>query len=80
MSEGKKASALDVQVAGGHYKDLPIQPVEFAMANKLDYCQANAIKYIVRFREKNGVEDLNKAIHYIEMLKEFHEKALDADA
>ena len=64
-------SALDTQVDGSHYKDLKIQPMEYSMANKLDACQHTAIKYITRFREKGGIKDLDKAIHCIQMLKEF---------
>lgn len=65
-------SALDKQVDGNHYKGLAIQPVEYSMKNKLDPCQHTAIKYITRFREKGGLNDLDKAIHCIEMLKEFY--------
>jgi hypothetical protein len=57
------------QVGGSHYK-LPIEPVEYIMQNKLDYLQGNVVKYITRFRDKNGKEDLQKAIHYIEMIIE----------
>ena len=61
-------SALDRQIGGSHYKDYAIQPIEFITKNRLSYCEANAIKYLCRWREKNGVEDLRKAIHYIELL------------
>lgn len=64
-------SALDVQVDGDHYKTLKIQPMEYSMGNNLDACQHTAIKYITRFRSKGGVKDLDKAIHAIQMLKEF---------
>lgn len=64
-------SALDVQIGGGHYKDLAIQPIEYCMKNKLDHCQSNVIKYVTRFRGKNGLEDLKKAKHYIDLLMEF---------
>ena len=67
---------LDRQIGGDHYKKYSIQPVEFIMENNLDYCQANVIKYITRFRDKNGVEDLRKAKHYVEMLMEFELKQL----
>lgn len=60
------------QVGGNHYKDMPIQPAKFALENKLDYCQANAIKYICRHEHKNGKEDLEKAKHYIDLLIEHH--------
>lgn len=63
-------SALDKQVAGTHYKQMPIQPVEFIHANSIPYCEANAIKYLCRWRNKNGIDDLRKAVHYIELLIE----------
>lgn len=59
---------LDVQVGGGHYKDFAIQPIEYCMANKLDHCQSNVVKYVSRFRTKGGLEDLLKARHYIDIL------------
>ena len=68
---------LDKQVGGSHYKKYKIQPVEYAMANDLNYCQANAIKYITRYRDKGGIEDLNKAIHNIEILIELERKEND---
>lgn len=61
-------NALDVQVAGNHYKKYAIQPVEFIQKNQLNYCEGNAIKYLCRHREKRGKEDLLKARHYIDML------------
>jgi hypothetical protein len=64
-------TALDIQVGGSHYKDMAIQPMEFSMANKLDACQHTIIKYVTRFRQKGGVQDLEKAKHVIDMLIEF---------
>lgn len=72
-------NALETQVGGDHYKDMAIQPMEYSMKNKLDPCQHTAIKYITRFRDKGGIEDLKKAIHVIEMLIEFEQQA-QADA
>jgi hypothetical protein len=63
-------SELDKQVGGSHYQDFAIQPLEFITKNKLSYIQGNIIKYVVRFSQKNGTEDLDKAIHYINILKE----------
>jgi hypothetical protein len=63
-------SALDVQVAGDHYKTLAIQPVEYIHANKIGYFEGNVIKYVSRWRSKNGIKDLEKAKHYIELLIE----------
>ena len=61
-------TAIKRQVGGTHYNRYEIQPIDFIIANKLDWCEANAVKYITRWKDKNGVEDLRKAIHYIEML------------
>ena len=71
---GDTSNAWDKQVGGDHYKQYAIQPTKFALANGLDYAQSNAIKYIVRHKDKNGVQDLDKAIHYIELLKQHHYK------
>lgn len=71
-------SALKTQVGGDHYKSMPIQPMEFSMANGMDACQHTAIKYIARFRSKGGIQDLEKAKHVIDMLIEFERKSLDA--
>ena len=67
--------ALDTQVGGGHYKDLPIQPLEFFHANKIPALEAAAIKYIVRHKFKNGVEDIDNAIHILNILKELEYEA-----
>lgn len=59
---------LDQQVGGGHYKDMTIQPVEFIHANGIGYMEGNVIKYVARWRKKNGIADLEKARHYIDLL------------
>ena len=56
------------QVGGSHYKKYKIQPVEFIIKNNIGFVEGNIIKYILRFKEKGGVEDLLKAKHYIELL------------
>ena len=56
------------QVGGSHYKDMEIQPIDFITKNNLSYIQGNVIKYVCRYKDKNGVEDLEKAKHYLEML------------
>lgn len=61
-------SPLNTQEGGSHYKGYSIQPIEYGMANKLDICQANVVKYVTRFRDKGGIEDLRKARHYLELL------------
>lgn len=62
-------TALTKQVGGSHYKKFKIQPAEFCHANNIGYLEATAIKYLCRWRDKGGFEDLDKAIHFIELLK-----------
>ncbi len=71
--EKEPENPLDVQIGGGHYKDMAIQPVEFAMKNNLNTCQANVVKYVCRYNTKNGLEDLKKAKHYIDLIIEIEE-------
>lgn len=59
------------QEGGNHYTKMAIQPFDYTMANGMDPMQHTAIKYISRFRQKGGTEDLRKAIHVIEMLIEW---------
>jgi len=63
-------NALDKQEGGKHYKDMPIQPVEFCQKNELNYCEAAVVKYVCRHKRKNGAEDVRKAIHFLELLLE----------
>ena len=63
--------ALDTQVGGNHYKDLKIQPVEDTVQNNLGYLEGNVIKYVTRHEKKNGLEDIQKAIHYLELIKKY---------
>lgn len=62
------AKALSTQVGGGHYKALTIQPVEFCHANNIPFLEGSIIKYVVRHRDKNGRQDLEKARHFIDLL------------
>ena len=63
-------SPLDTQIGGDHYTKLAIQPMRYSMENGLDALQHTVIKYVTRFRDKNGIEDLEKAKHCIDMLIE----------
>ena len=63
-------SALDKQVSGSHYKDKGVQPIVYIHANNLGFCEGNVIKYVTRHKQKNGKADLEKAIHYLELLIE----------
>lgn len=72
-------SPFDKQIGGSHYSNMVIQPTEFIIKNKLPFVEGNAIKYICRHRFKNGKEDVEKAIHYLEMLlEEYDEPEKDA--
>lgn len=68
-------SVLEKQIGGSHYKDYAIQPLEFIHKNNIGFAAGNVIKYACRFDKKNGIEDLEKAKHYIEFLiEEFRTK------
>lgn len=57
-------------MAGAHYKDMAIPPIEFCHRNGLNACETHAISYIVRHRLKGGAMDIDKAIHMLQILKE----------
>ena len=59
----------DKQIGGSHYKDFNIQPYEFISKNNLSFFQGNVIKYVCRYLNKNGIEDIEKIIHYCELEK-----------
>ena len=63
-------SAFDQQVGGTHYKATGIQPVQFIMANAMGFCEGNIVKYVTRWRDKGGLDDLCKARHYLEFIQE----------
>lgn len=66
--EGEKA--LDKQIGGDHYKNMAIQPIEFCFKNNLNVCQSKVVKYITRYKNKDGKKDLEKAKHIIDLLIE----------
>lgn len=73
MSDGltemmREQTALTKQEGGNHYKDMKIQPVEFIVANNIDFLEANVIKYVCRHESKNREQDIRKAIHYCELI------------
>ena len=55
------------QIGGSHYKDFFIQPYEFIAKNDLSFFQGNVVKYVCRYKFKNGIQDLEKIIHYCEL-------------
>lgn len=68
------ANANDKQVSGTHYKKNAIQPWDYVAANNLGYFEGSAVKYLTRWKDKGGIADLEKAVHFIEKLIEL-EKA-----
>lgn len=64
-------SELNRQEGGSHYKTFKIQPLEFIYQNDIPFIEANIIKYILRHRQKNGLEDLRKAEHYLKILMQY---------
>lgn len=69
--------ALSRQVAGSHYKDMKIQPVEYIHANGIPFVEGCIIKYVSRWRAKGGVKDLEKALHFVEMLIQLEAQGQD---
>jgi len=67
-------SALQQQVGGDHYRAKGIQPIEYIHANNLGFCEGNVVKYVTRHKEKHGAADIQKAIHYLELLLELEYK------
>ena len=62
--------ANDMQVGGDHYMDKAIQPWDYIVSNNLGFLEGNIVKYITRWKDKNGVNDLRKAQHYLAKLIE----------
>lgn len=59
---------LETQIGGTHYKSKGIQPVEYCMANDIGFMEGSVIKYVTRWKDKGGVQDLMKARHFLDML------------
>ena len=63
-------SALNKQVGGDHYKRMAIQPIEFITKNELLFNEGNIVKYVCRYKNKNGLEDLEKILQYCDFIEE----------
>ncbi len=68
-------SVNEKQIGGNHYR-CKYQHWDFVTNNELHYLQGCATKYLARYRKKNGLQDLEKAVHYVEKLKEVYEKGM----
>ena len=66
----KKPKANDRQEGGDHYQNKAIQPWDYIISNNIGYLEGNIIKYVSRYKEKHGLEDLKKARHYLDKLIE----------
>jgi hypothetical protein len=66
--------ANQTQIGGDHYKEKSIQPWDFIAANRLGYFEGNIVKYVSRWKNKGGVDDLKKARHYLDKLIELEDK------
>lgn len=68
--------ANEEQVGGDHYKNKAIQPWDYIVSNNLGYLEGCVIKYVSRYKEKGGMQDLEKAVHYLQKLMEVHSERL----
>ncbi len=68
---GPPEGASAKQVGGEHYKKYAIQPSEYILKNNIGWLAGNAIKYLTRWKDKGGRQDLEKAKHYVELLLEW---------
>lgn len=64
--------AMEKQIGGSHYKAMPYQPIVLIDKLELDYFSGNVLKYLCRYRQKDGIKDLEKARHYCELAKELN--------
>ncbi len=77
--ESKDTFRIDrnTQIGGNHYSKMKIQPIEFVMANNLSFMQGNVIKYVCRYKDKGGIQDLEKAKQNIDfMIEELKNKVI----
>jgi len=68
--------ANEEQVGGDHYKNKAIQPWDYIASNNLGYLEGCVIKYVSRYKEKGGIQDLQKAAHYLQKLMEVESERL----
>ena len=59
---------LQSQVGGTHYQNYKVQPIIWALDNHINAAEFSILRYLLRYKHKNGLEDLNKALHYTQIL------------
>lgn len=67
----KRSVTMDRQVGGSHYKDKAIQPIDYIMANGLDFNEGSVVKYITRHKEKGGAQDIEKIKQYCDFIMKY---------
>ena len=72
------SSVLTTQVGGDHYKKLKIQPIEYIHANNIPFTEGSIIKYATRWRDKGGIKDLEKIVHFAQLLIELERRCQQA--
>jgi Protein of unknwon function (DUF3310) len=73
--------ATDHQEGGSHYRQYAIQPIEYIVANDLSFLAGNVVKYVTRYKDKGGEQDIRKAMHYLELILEFeYPRSVPAEA
>lgn len=77
MTQPNESDPLSYQVGGDHYSQYEYQPIQFFNEIPLDFNRANAIKYLARWKKKNGVEDLKKAVQYLRFTETKGEELFD---
>ena len=73
-----KYEANKEQVGGDHYKGKPIQPVEYGISNDLGFVEGNVVKYVTRWKDKGGLDDLRKARHYLDLYIQYLERNIES--
>ena len=76
LQVGTAIRANEQQVGGAHYATKAIQPWDFIIANNLGYLEGNIVKYVSRWKDKGGVQDLKKAQHYLQKLIEVSDEKI----
>ena len=73
----KGFNMIKKDISPPHYARWDIEPVSFIMRNQIPYAEGNVIKYVMRHDMKGGAKDIDKAIRYLEMIKEvqYNEKS-----
>ena len=71
LDEDERQREKEVMYPEHYYNsDLGIQPLEYIIANNLDFLEGNIVKYVTRYMNKDGIEDLIKAQRYLDKLIE----------